>query len=248
MYKVFDLIYMTLFRFGFKKTFLVFTIFSLLIGAINLTLPTHQIPVQAAQSTNLETNMTSYVGSSGEEIMEASAITKDNTVWFGGAISDMTVNYGKTPIDILGGGPGVLLHYASDGTTLKNILRFPSAVKDISADKNADKIAIIGAFGLVYMDTTNYNVIWSKTSLPFDNGANAENYVVGTYVDIGTNGDIASLYSKRIMVWSASGTNLTGTGNTSFSVNSKIIADIALVDGAVVVIGETQKQGGACVQ
>ena len=204
---------------------------------------------QAAQSTNLDTNITSYIGSNGEEAGEATGIGLDNTFWYGGAIADLSVNYNKTPINILGGGIGTLLHFDKDGKTLKNIIRLPSAVKDIAMDKTQNRLVAIGDFGLVYIDTTNYNLIWNKI-LPIDSGAHPDNFKIGSRVDIGTNGNIASLYGKRITVWNQAGTNLTGSGNATFGISSKIITDIAIVDAnnTVVVIGETQKDGGPCSQ
>jgi hypothetical protein len=207
------------------------------------------IETNAAQSNNLDTNITSYAGSSGEEVGESTAIGNDNTFWYGGEVSDVNVNFGKTPVQILGGGKGILLHFDNDGKTLKTVLRFPASVKDISIDKNSNKMALVGSFGLIYMDTSNYSVIWSKI-LPVDSAAHPDNYVRGSHVDIGGNGNIASLYGKRITVWDAQGQNLTGSGNMTFGVAAKIVADIALIsaNNTVVVIGETQKDGGPCSQ
>ncbi|MBC7406573.1 MAG: hypothetical protein H7230_03850 [Candidatus Parcubacteria bacterium] len=228
-----------------SKTFILLlmlltTLFVVGLGIIN---------AQAAQSNNLETNMTSYIGSSGDDLGEATAISPDNTYWYGGSIIDTSVNYGQTPINIQGGGAGMLLHFAADGQTLLKVLRYPSSVKDISIDKITSKVAVVGAFGISYLNPTNYTEDWSRI-LPIDSAAIAENFVRGTHVDIGSNGNIGTLYGKRITIWDSSGTNLTGSGNTTFGINAKIVADIAMVgaNNTVVVIGETQKDGGPCSQ
>jgi Bacterial Ig domain len=207
-----------------------------------ITLAFVSLNVDAALSTNLITDQTSYIGGIGDDFIEGSEIDKDNNVFYGGNNTDLNQNYGKNPINISGGGEGVLLHFNSDGKTLKSIFRFPSRVKDISADKTENKIAVIGDFGLFYIDTNNNSVLWSKT-LPKDNSAHPDNLKEGTRVDIGNDGKIASLYGKRITVWDKQGNNLSGNNNETFSVNSKFITDIALVseNNTVVVVGETQK-------
>lgn len=106
------------------------------------------------------------------------------------------------------------MHYDSDGQTLDTVLRFPSEVQDVSIDRTNSRIAAIGAFGLVYLNTDDHSVVWSKTLNP-DSNPHPDNYIEGTHVDIGTNGTIAALYGKRVSVYNPQGVSLSNQPNDS---------------------------------
>jgi hypothetical protein len=233
----------------FKKTLPILAVLILLANILQFNLLRDKfLTTEAAQSANLDTNMTSYIGSTGNDIMSATAIGNDDTAWFGGSNFDLTQNYGKTPINILGGGSGVLLHFANDGKTLNAVLRFPNEVKDLSINKINNNLAVIGDFGLVYLNTSNYSTKWSKV-LPKETADLAANLDEGIRVDIGRNGTIGSLYTKRVALWDEQGNNLTTQPSGYFQVGGRLATDIAVIDAnnSVVVIGETQKNGSPCV-
>ena len=65
-----------------------FGILILLVSLLQLGFTQNNLSVNAAQSTNLDTNMTTYIGSNGDDQMSATAIGNDNTVWFAGSNLD----------------------------------------------------------------------------------------------------------------------------------------------------------------
>jgi hypothetical protein len=196
----------------------------------------------SASTNSLQTNMTTYLGSTGTDRANVVEIAPDDTIVVGGLLQT-TENLSLTPTNIRGGGVGYVMRFASDGKTPLSMTRFPLEIEDLDIDSTNGNIAIADASGFSYMNSTATIETFrqSPTREPTPNAGSLER------VDIGADGKIAYLGGERFSVWSTAGVNLSFNTTDSRSVVGKIVRDIALdsTNNQVVIIGETQKDDAA---
>lgn len=227
------------------KRIRIFTITSAVIISLFATLTLFTqfgLPADAAQNLNLNVDVASFLGGSGDDQLTATEIAPDNSIWYAGTITGNN-NLGLTPTLINGGGNGALVRINASGTAVVSVTRFPSAVTDMDIDRAGGNVAVVGSFGLVALNNTGTTVLFSNPLGAAAGTLHPDNEI---RVAVGTNGNIATLDRQNIRVFNSAGVQQGAT----FSTGGKIARDIAINtnNNTVIAVGETQRDGSPCTQ
>lgn len=194
---------------------------------------------QGQGKNNLEVSTASYLGGPEDDIAGAIAIAPDKTIVLSGKIPGN--NFGKTPINLLGGGDGAILRTDATGKRILSVTRLGNIIDDLAIHQQWGKIAAVGDFGVALLDSRAQSILW-HVSLGEGGGAKASN---GRRVAVGNDGTVAALFRKKISVFDLSGALLG-----EFSVSGSFVEDLALDSetNSIIVTGYSQKDGGGCRQ
>jgi hypothetical protein len=188
------------------------------------------------QTRNLPISAAGYLGANDADSGNAIDIGSGPSVLYAGSLVGQ--NFGVTPVNLLGGGAGVVVRLDASGRTILSITRLPSTVWDMEVSHETGAIAAVGAFGVVCLDTSAKSLLW-RDSLAGNAGRKR--------VSIGADGAVGVLNTAtgHVDVFSNLGASLS-----SFSAGGQYNNDIA-VDGAgkhVIITGFTQKNvSGYCM-
>jgi len=158
-------------------------------------------------SQNFSVNTATYIGGNAidDEINGVDVAPNGNIVVIGKLPGFNPGNV--TPLDLKGGGDGVIVRYGSDGTTVLSITRLPGKVYDIEIG-NQGQIAICGSFGVGVLNATASDFLWSDISITKGSENAHTNTFFGWYnitenkarykramsrISIGTDGTVATV-------------------------------------------------------
>lgn len=192
------------------------------------------LSVTMVWSGNLDLVMGTWLGGSGPDEGTGMDIGSDRALMYSGKLAT-NVNYGKTPVEINGGGAGVVLRVSASGDLL-SITRFPSTVEDIEVDPSTGNVAVIGAFGTMVLNSTASDVVWSKP--PASSTTGGSTLGEGRRVSIGKDGTVAALYGKGFVIYDHEG-SLVGANSMPRDYANDITVDA--VNRQVVVTGFNQE-------
>jgi hypothetical protein len=165
---------------------------------------------------NFEIYTASYLsGGTNHDRGEAVDIAPDGTVVWAGTLT--VTNYGRTPVELLGGGDGAVLRLNTNGTEVLSITRLGARVDDMEVDRQTGNLAVIGAtvsgattncfLGVLNPDATAF--VWQTWLTPSGGGA-SDSDDPGRRVAMASDGTVAALHGKHLSVFAADGT-LIGT-------------------------------------
>ncbi len=205
-------------------------------GDFILTLNSTSNSAQATDNLNVYT--ASYLGSESDDVGTAVAISPDRTILFTGQIPDH--NFGITPVNLLGGGDGVIIQTDATGKELLSLTRIGTIIDDIEVNGRTGKIAVVGDFGLALLGEAQ-TLLWHQ-ELGSGGSATMSN---GRRVAMGTDGTIATLFNKKITLFDESGTALS-----EFPISGKFVEDVAIhsPSKSIIITGFSQKDRGGCRQ
>lgn len=187
------------------------------------------IPTLTKPTNNLDISSATFLGGAGQDSANAVDISLTGGVTILGGELPQYRNQGKQ-IDLLGGGNGTVVRYASGTQKILSVTRLPGEVKDLEVNPKTGQIAIAGDFGVAVLNPAASQVIWR------DNSAAAER------VAVSAGGRVAAVQgSGKIQLYSNQGkvtkTFSTGKGSRRFN-------DVAITDqrgGTVIATGYEQK-------
>jgi len=185
-------------------------------------------------SGNLDLVMGTWLGGSGPDEATGMDMGSDRALLYSGKLAT-NVNYGKTPVNISGGGSGVVLRVSAAGDLL-SVTRFPNTVDDIEVDPASGNVAVIGAFGTMVLNPTASEIVWSKP--PASSSTGGSTLGVGRRVSIGKDGTVAALYGKGFVIYDHEG-NLVGANSMPRDYANDITVDA--VNRQVVLTGFNQE-------
>ncbi|HEY9691719.1 MAG TPA: SBBP repeat-containing protein [Oculatellaceae cyanobacterium] len=196
-------------------------------------------------ATNLVVCSASYLGGSSEDQGSAVEVGSDYSVVFGGTI--IGNNFGRTPVNLkagnstTSGGNGAIVRTSPNGQQILSVTRLGNSIDDLDVNRSQSTIAVVGDFGLALLSSQANQVLWSKY-ISTGGGALASS---GRRVAVGTNGEVAALFNKKITIFNQQGTQLG-----QFTPSGSYVEDIAVdsASGSVIVTGTSQKDGGGCSQ
>ncbi len=194
-------------------------------------------------ATNLVVCSASYLGGSSEDQGSAVEVGSDYSVVFGGTI--IGNNFGRSPVNLQAGnsttpgGNGIIVRTSPSGEQILSVTRLGNSIDDLDVNRSQSTIAVVGDFGLALLSSQANQVLWSKY-IGTGGGALASS---GRRVAVGTNGEVAALFNKKVTIFDQQGTQLG-----QFTPSGKYIEDIAVdsASGSVIVTGFSQKDGGGC--
>lgn len=225
------------------QLFRLFTCSPLLIGTLYglfqyfITQP-DQI-ASAKPTKNLEVSTVSYWGGNQDDLGTAIAIAPDKTIVLSGQV--IGNNFGQSPVNLLGGGNGVILRTDSPGKLILSVTRIGEIIDDLDIHSNTGKIAVVGDFGLSVLDAKAQNMLWT-VELGEGGGATTSN---GRRVAVGIDGKIAALFKKQVTVFDENSRQIG-----QFYVRGRFVEDVAIDSNSnsVIVTGYSQKNKGGCRQ
>ncbi len=113
---------------------------------------------------NFTVNTATYIGgSSTADEINACDVAPDGTIVIGGRLPGFNPG-GVTPIDLLGGGNGVVVRLNSTGTTVLSITRIGDTIQDLEVGADG-KIAITGNFGVGLLNADASAFIWYSDTI-----------------------------------------------------------------------------------
>ena len=204
----------------------------------NFISPLNLTPNPAQATDNLNVSTASYLGSDTDDFGTAVAISPDRTILFTGQIPHH--NFGKTPVNLLGGGDGVIIQTDRTGKKLLSLTRMGSIIDDIEVNSRTGKIAVVGDFGLALLGDAQ-TLLWHQ-ELGSGGSATMSN---GRRVAMGTDGKIAALFNRKITLFDE-----TGTAVSEFPIPGKFVEDVAIhsPSQSIIITGYSQKDRGGCRQ
>jgi hypothetical protein len=165
-----------------------------------------------AEGHDLDVCTMTYLTDGADDAVGATAVHPDGAVLYAGSLR--ADDYGVDPVTLLGGGAAGVLRLSPDGRVPLTVTRLGERVNDVAVNASAGTIVASGSFGVVALDATAQNLLWSD-----ELGGSA-----GTHVATGTDGTVAVAHGNAVSVFDAAGEPL-GT----FSIGeSTSFADIAL--------------------
>lgn len=189
-----------------------------------LYLPLLEREAPLRPSHNLDVLAATYLGGDGVDAVHGVDVAPDGSVVLGGALPGHTPG-GVTPVELLGGGAGVVVRLDNRARTVRSVTRVGDSVDDLAVSAGG-AIAVCGPFGVALLNSTAISVTWSATP-----GA-------GTRCDVGSDDTVAALVGGTVHVYGATGTAL-GQWDVGGTAQYDVAVDAAR--GQVVVTGYTQK-------
>ncbi|MCT7958575.1 SBBP repeat-containing protein [Laspinema palackyanum] len=226
-----------------RRYFLIFTftlvpLYWIAAMADNFILSLNFTANIAQATNNLNVSTASYLGSDADDFGTAVAISPDRTILFTGKIPHH--NFGLTPVNLVGGGDGVILQTDATGRKLLSLTRMGRMIDDIEVNGRTGKIAVVGDFGLALLGDAQ-TLLWHQ-ELGSGGSATMSN---GRRVAMGTDGKIAALFNKKITIFDEMGTVVS-----EFTIPGKFVEDVAIHSSSqsIIITGYTQKDRGGCRQ
>ena len=102
----------------------------------------------------------SYLSGRGAEAAATVDFESDRTIVIAG--SDDGVDFGKTPVSLLGGGTGTLVRLRADGHAVLSLTRIGQGLVDMEVDVATGRIAVAGPpFGVASLQPDGSAVVWT---------------------------------------------------------------------------------------
>lgn len=187
-------------------------------GEHSLFLPIITSPLSTAPSNNLQVASATYLGGAGVDRATAVDIAPNEVLVFGGVMPGHNPG-GVTPINLLGGGDGVVTRLSHDAQTVYSVTRIGNAVNDLEVGSDG-RIVVCGDFGVAVLTPEANALEWSDSAIG-----------EGARCAIGGDGMTAVLANGNIRVFASDGSQLGNwnPGNnpadvTVDSTNQSIIA------------------------
>lgn len=196
--------------------------FWLLLTALFIT---GSLPAFAdAPDNNLTVESASFLGGSSDDALTAVAIGPDKTVIIAGNIPNE--NFGLTPVEINGGGTGVVIRLDETGQTIRSVTRFANPITDMDINRSNGTISVIGRFGVVTLDADADTMLWSDT--PGNNDT--------MRVAVAQDGTVAALVAsasssnptRNVTVYNSSGTEIGNFQISILATGGGQVADLAI--------------------
>lgn len=168
-------------------------------------------------SLNLPANAATYLGGAGSDAANAVDIALDGSVVLAGSMPGF--NPGNVPpIDLLGGGNGVVLRLSSDGQEVSSITRIGGVVNDLEIGDDG-RIVVCGDFGVAVLSSDASTLIWNA------------NPGTASRCALGSDGSVAALVGGAAYVYNALGNPLQ-----NWNIGGNAQNDIAVAGGQGLVI------------
>ena len=169
-------------------------------------------PRSRGVNNNLEVSSATYLGGMGGDSAGGVDIVPSGTIIMGGRLE--RTDLGKIPTQLLGGGAGAVVRLSPEGKRVLGVTRLGDNIQDIEVNRTNGLVAVIGDFGTVILSSDAKNVIWSNLEPSANDGRR---------IAIGVDGTVATLSSKVIRTYSATGVKLG-----ELTLNNSFVLDIAL--------------------
>ncbi len=194
---------------------------------------------KAEATNNLQVSTASYLGGPEDDRGTAIEIASDKTIVLSGKI--IGNDFGKTPVNLLGGGSGIILRTNSTEKNILSLTRIGVIVDDLAINSKNGKIAVVGDFGIALLDPKAKNILWHKEVVK-KGGATTSN---GRRIAVGRDGKVVALLKKNVTVFAENGREIG-----EFRVPGKYVEDVTIhsQSNSVLVTGYSQKNKGGCKQ
>lgn len=110
-------------------------------------------------SNNLDVSTATYLGGAGEDQATAVDVAPDGTLVLGGVMPGHNPG-GATPVELLGGGDGVVVRFNRAGTEVLSVTRLGNSISDLEVNDSGN-IAVCGDFGIAVLNSTASELLWS---------------------------------------------------------------------------------------
>ena len=162
--------------------------------------------------SNLPVNTATYLHGSGGSQAKAVDIAPDSSIVYAGVL--VGDNLGTTPVNLLGGGDGVVARLNATGQQVLSLTRIGNVVNNMEVSAGNGRIAVVGDFGVAVLAPDGGSVVWSSATP-----------VNPARVSIALDGGVAALSGKTISVFTPAGTpagswTLTDTAVTDVAIDS----------------------------
>ncbi len=179
-----------------------------------------------AITANLVVSTSTYLAGAGVDAGAAVEVAPDRTLVYAGKLT-AGVNFGLTPISLLNGGSGALLRLNAAGTAVLAVTRIGGSVDDMDLDHAGGAIAVVGDFGLAYLNPAASELLWTR---PLGSGTKR--------VAVANGGKVIALAGKTLSVYDPGG-NLLGQWTLPNSRVNDVAIDAA--SASVYVAGDDNK-------
>ncbi len=207
-----------------------------------------ELQTQASSPNNLDVNISSYLGSTGQDIIYTSQIYNYNKIILAGESSNLTemvqVNLaGKTLEEIQitdSSHTGFVMILSPNGQVVESVISLPSAVVDSSLITSGNILITISDLGQINIIDLTSKLITNTFTAP------AGGKFSRVRVDATAPGYIAGIRNGKVSVFGIDGNQI----GASFDPVGKQIMDIAVDPESLdlIIVGETQKDGAPCTQ
>jgi hypothetical protein len=175
-------------------------------------------------SNNLPVWTATYLGGSSADEANAVDVAPDGTVVLGGVMPGHNPG-GVTPVELLGGGDGVVVRLDASGQSVLSITRIGGRVEDLEVDAEG-RIGVCGDFGVALLNASADSLVWSA-----DPGN-------GSRCAVGSDGTLAAIVGSSAYVY-----DVGGSPHGNWSIGGSDQSDVAVYTpgGLVIATGYTQK-------
>jgi hypothetical protein len=184
-----------------------------------------------AAGDDLQVCAASYLSGAATPVPETVDFAPDGTLVIAGAADGAGLGFGPAPVQLLGGGAGMLLRLGADGHQAISVARLGQRLVDMEVDHADGRMVVAGPpFGVALLSPNGAAVEWSQ-AVPADR------------VAAGPGGIIAALGSNTVTVLDGGGATL---GHFSVAADMDFAADVSVQvpSGTVVLAGWTATSAG----
>jgi hypothetical protein len=174
--------------------------------------------VPDSPSDDFAVSSATYLGGSGADQATAVDVAPDWSVVFGGTMPSHNPG-GVTPVELLGGGDGVVIRLSHDGTHVQSITRIGQQVNDLEINDEG-AIAVCGDFGVALLSADAQSITWN------DDSGSASRCAIAQGGADSANGTVAAIIDGNAHVYGAQG-NALGTWEIGGNSQSDIAVDAA---------------------
>lgn len=117
----------------------------------------------SAWGQDLPVATATYIGGPTADRGDSVDIAPDGTVVWAGKVEGN--DFGLTATPLLGGGTGVVLRLAADGSQVLSVSRIGAEVLEARVNQTDGTIVVCGAFGIAVLDADAGSVLWSNSAV-----------------------------------------------------------------------------------
>ncbi len=211
-----------------RRMLLLLVLLVALSGGVALAqLPALDEPVEPR--TNFDVSAATYLGTAGDDTLNAVDIAPDGALVAGGALPNYLPPAGTGLFTLLGGGPGAIMRLDETGQRALSLTRIGDTVADLEVS-NDGQIVACGSFGVALLNAEANDVVWSA-----DPGDGAKRCAIGA-----ADGTVALTVGGTVYTYANDGTALG-----SWAANGKGEYDVAVDSTNAIVIVTSYTQASA---
>ncbi|MBD3319547.1 MAG: hypothetical protein GF350_00455 [Chitinivibrionales bacterium] len=119
--------------------------------------------IHVITAADFAANTAGYIGGTSDDAINAVDVAASGIIVLGGKLPDYAPA-GITPVELLGGGDGVVIRMSSDGAAVLSMTRIGGCVYDLEIGPEG-RIAVCGDFGTGVLLPDASDFVWAKTDI-----------------------------------------------------------------------------------